>query len=139
MVAPNVIMTAAHCVDFRTGAYSDNFTIRAADGSRPAYRIVEIVSYSRGQLGSSDVSLGRLATPVPASVATPAGVAAADPPRGETLTIYGFGCTARGRSTDWQKRKFSFPMGSVSRNLCPGDSGGPVMTAGGAVLSRARR
>ncbi len=134
LVAPNVIITAAHCVDYRSGAYGDNFTIRRADGSVNRYRLVEIISYSRGQLGPNDITLGRLDRNVPPEVASPAPIASSDPAPGETLTIYGYGCTARGRGTDWQKRKFSFPMGTTSRNLCPGDSGGPVMTASGAVL-----
>lgn len=134
LVAPNVIITAAHCVDFRSGSYSDTFTIRKADGTTHRSRITEIVSYSRGELGPSDITVGRLAADVPSSVATPAPLAAADPARGETITIYGYGCTRRGSGTDWQKRRFSFPMGTTSRNLCPGDSGGPVITPRGEVL-----
>lgn len=138
LIAPDVIVTAAHCLGFgsaRTRGNYGEFTIYGSGGGdRRTYPIDLYVSYSRGALGASDVALMHLATPVPADVATPARLAREEPARGTSMAIWGFGCTARGTSTDWQKRRYDFLEGTGTNNLCPGDSGGPVMTADGQVV-----
>ncbi|MBI5517737.1 MAG: trypsin-like serine protease [Deltaproteobacteria bacterium] len=138
LVAPNVVISAAHCFGYgstRSPGRYGTFSIRRAAGEASvSYTIEQYVSYS-SQLGTYDVALVKLATAVPASVATPAGVARSIPSRGTRLAVYGYGCTARGTSTDWRKRRFVFTEGPASNNLCPGDSGGPVIVADtGAVL-----
>ncbi len=136
LVAPDVIITAAHCLGYRSatrrGSYG-RFTILPASGGQRSFPIVRYRSYSR-QLGRDDVALMQLGEPVPDALATPAGLADAEPPSGAGLTIFGFGCTTRGRRSDWRKRAFDFRQGERTSNLCPGDSGGPVMTEDGRVL-----
>lgn len=136
LVAPEVIITAAHCLGYRSatspGNYGD-FTVWGSGGDRRTFRIDLYTSFSR-TLGENDVALMRLADPVPASVATPAKIAPSDPSRGTNMSIWGFGCTRRGSGSDWQKRRYDFLEGSATNNLCPGDSGGPVMTDDGQVV-----
>lgn len=136
LVAPEVVVTAAHCLSYRSTRSPGNygaFTIYRSASERLSYRIELYVSFGTG-LGRDDVALLRLAEPVPPEVATPARLAAAEPARGTRMSIWGFGCTSRGAGTDWQKRHYDFLEGSGTDNLCPGDSGGPVMTDDGQVV-----
>jgi len=129
LVAPDVIITAAHCLGYgsRTtpGSYGQ-FEINLEDGSQRTFPITRYRSFSR-TLGSEDICIMELGEPVPADVAVPLNLAEGEPPRGAELSIYGYGCTQRGRSTDWQKRRYDFAQGETTRQLCPGDSGGPVI------------
>ncbi len=137
LIAPEVGLSAAHCFNYgsreQPGRYG-TFTIETASGGERRYTIERYVSFSQ-QLGAGDLALFRLAEPVPADVARPAPLALSEPVAGTTLTVFGYGCTQRGANGDWRKRKASFPMGTATNHLCPGDSGGPVFdTATGAVL-----
>lgn len=129
LVAPDVIITAAHCLGYgsRTtpGSYGQ-FEINLEDGSQRTFPITRYRSFS-STLGPDDICIMELGDAVPAEVATPLNLAETQPPRGAELSIYGYGCTARGRSTDWQKRRYDFAQGETTRQLCPGDSGGPVI------------
>ncbi len=138
LVAPNVAITAAHCVGFvsreRSGDYG-RFTVDMADGQSRSFTIERIKSYSNGQLGRDDVSLLRLSTPVPTSVATPTSISTRGARAGEQVTLFGYGCTSRrSNSGAFRKRKVTFAF-ETSRNLCPGDSGGPgVLGVDGPVF-----
>lgn len=136
LVAPEVVITAAHCLSYgsRTspGSYG-TFTIEGSGGARSRYTIRRYRSYA-SSVGPDDVALIQLAEAVPASVATPAPIASAYPARGDRVTIYGYGCTRRGTSTDWRKRRYEHAFGASTTALCPGDSGGPTLTAAGEVL-----
>ncbi len=129
LIRPRVAITAAHCMNYATretpGRYG-TFTIQQADRSTTRYTIERYRSFGR-QLGANDVTLLRLATAVPPEIATPTTVALDEPARGETASIWGYGCTRRGSSQGGgTKRFFAFPYGPSS-NLCPGDSGGPMV------------
>jgi V8-like Glu-specific endopeptidase len=130
LVRPNIVITAAHCVDFRSRTTPGNyntFTIDLGPGNSSSYPVDLIQVYSSGQLGEQDVALMRLSRPVPAEIATPTTIADRAPASGEMATIFGYGCTNRSSQTGtWTKRKFEYSYGT-SRNLCPGDSGGPVV------------
>lgn len=56
------------------------------------------------------------------------------PARGEAVTIYGFGCQARGGGGAFSKQAFGYRWGETTYNLCPGDSGGPTLTGDGEVI-----
>jgi len=133
------VITAAHCVDYRTtsssGRYGD-FTLEPRPGERYNYTISQMVSFGT-TYGSSrdDVALLQLSEAVPSSVASPAAPVATHPARGTAVTIYGFGCQRRGgRSSSFAKQKFAHRWGDNTYNLCPGDSGGPTMTPSGEVI-----
>lgn len=137
LIAPEVGLTAAHCFDYATreqpGRYA-TFTIETAAGGERRFTVERYVSYSRN-VGAGDLALFRLTEAVPPDVARPAPLAATRPANGTPLTVFGYGCTQRNTGTDWRKRKATFPMGTQTNHLCPGDSGGPVFdTATGAVL-----
>jgi hypothetical protein len=91
------------------------------------------VSYG-SSVGADDVAIIRLASEVPASVATPARLASANPADGSGVTIYGYGCQRRGTRGTWAKQKVRVSWGRSSANLCPGDSGGPTMSDDGQVV-----
>jgi secreted trypsin-like serine protease len=148
LIAPRVILTAAHClepqptpVSVPSGAV---FVFTDASGAARSVRIDRVHSFSLvdsfvtpipGDRLTQDVALARLVTAVPPSQATPATIAAQEPVVGATSTWFGFGCTNRltlaGSGT---KRMITFAFGS-STSGCPGDSGGPQVFggAGGAI------
>ena len=126
LVASDVLITAAHCVNYASSDYSQHtFRIDGLDGRAHIYGVERYRSLDQ-RLGDNDIAIVRLAEPVPESVAKPVPIASDQPADGESLTVYGYGCTDWGRSPDGQKRKASFAMGGPSDTLCPGDSGGPV-------------
>ena len=130
LITPNVAVTAAHCVDFRTvsrpGSYG-RFILQASPSAAQQRYTIDMYR-SFGNSDEGDVAVLHLAETVPASIATPAGIAARQPANGEPLTLFGFGCTRRNTSNgSGQKRKFNFAQGQGTARLCPGDSGGPVM------------
>ncbi len=137
LIAPEVVLTAAHCVGFRTRNNPGNngtFIIRN-QGQRYEYGVRRYISYSNGNLGAQDIAILELAEAVPAQVATPVPLAPVTPPDGTELTVYGYGCTRRGSGTDWRKRKATFSQGDETNHLCPGDSGGPVFDSStGGIL-----
>ncbi len=78
LITPTVAVTAAHCVDFRTvnrpGSYG-RFIVQAS-ASSPQQRYDIDMYRSFGTNGDGDVALVHLATAVPGTVASPAGIAA---------------------------------------------------------------
>lgn len=162
LIAPQVVLTARHCVGYTTcldntcaAPYAGRFVIEDAQGRTTSFNVTAFESYDRrGALEqgafnteidyldtgradfwfSDDVAIARLDRPVPATLASPVALAPGELPRGEALTVWGYGCTARGSSSDERKRYRDFAAGQRSNNLCPGDSGGPVtLGRGGAV------
>lgn len=136
LVSPDVGISASHCFGFRSRTTPGNwgtFTLQHDDGRQFRYAIEQYVSFAT-QLGRDDLTIFRLTSSVPDAVAHPATLARSNPPSGATITVYGYGCTTRGTQTDFLKRRRSFRMGENVGALCPGDSGGPVLTEDGAVL-----
>ncbi len=136
LVAPDVIITAAHCVGYASRTSPGNygsFTIRPSAGESRTFPIVRYRSFSN-QLGPDDLCIMALGEAVPADLATPLRLPDAEPPDGSPLSVWGYGCTQRGRRSDWQKRVYAFEQGQRTAALCPGDSGGPVITEANEVL-----
>lgn len=137
LVAPDVVITAAHCVSYNSRTNAGNygtFTVNKADGGTERYPMQRYRSFSR-QLGTGDIAVIQLGQRVPAEVAEPRPLAPVTPPDGTALSVWGYGCTERGFRTDWRKRYADFTEGQRTNHLCPGDSGGPVIDEStGAVL-----
>ena len=136
LVAPDVAITAAHCLGYgtrtRPGQYR-TLTLKKGNESR-RFTVNRYRSYS-SKLGANDIALLGLSTAVPSDFAQPAPISARVPVDGTSLTVYGYGCTRIGRSSDGRKRKATYEQGERSYHLCPGDSGGPVFNdETGAVL-----
>ena len=125
LLRPNVVLTAAHCVDYRTGLGIFGQVIFQA-GQR--YEVVGALSFSASS-GAQDIALLELKSFVPSEVASPASLASRLPASGEIANILGYGCNDRSSmGGGWVGRKqvYRFAVGQTSSHLCPGDSGGPV-------------
>jgi len=130
LIAPNVVLTAAHCFGFRSSTAAGNhgsFRVYASASSWRSYRIAEYVSLGTSP-GRSDIAVARLASDVPSSRAVPTRFASARPADGAPMSMYGFGTSSRSPSSaSYRKRRFDFVQGSVTREAAGGDSGGPVV------------
>lgn len=139
LVGPRLVITASHCVDYRSREAIGNygtFEIRRRSGDSQVYRVQRIAAYmgSAEVIGPDDVALLELASSVPPDVATPAGLVTSEPARGTPVTIYGYGCQRRGGGGAFSKQKIRTTWGAVTSTLCPGDSGGPTITDDGLVV-----
>lgn len=155
LIGPRVAITARHCVGYTTcddevcaSLYNPRVTFENPTLGAQTYRVVAFESYDQNgvvpqdflseQINylnferhdywlSDDVAVMLLERDVPESVAKPAPLLDREAQRGESLTIWGYGCTERETRTGSQtKRYYDFVEGNRSNNLCPGDSGGPV-------------
>lgn len=136
LVGPRLVITAAHCLSYATRTTPGNygsFQIRRSASDTQRFTIERYVSYGRS-VGPDDIALIRLASAVPASVATPARLARSNPSNGSSIAIYGYGCQARGSRSTWAKQKINTTWGRTTTNLCPGDSGGPTVGSAGDVI-----
>jgi hypothetical protein len=140
LVKPNVVLTAAHCVNFEKQLREgDTITFNAIKGSYDfrSYPVVEI--YTLGdQTGPGDLALLRLSRPVPCSYGFAFhDLARNEPTRGAHVETYGYGCNQAktDRSGTGYKRFIEWPYGSGNQTFtCPGDSGGPTLDAKGHVV-----
>ncbi len=139
LIAPYWVLTASHCTGhlslfYPSGTSPASFNIDPSSGPRQSFRVDSI--YSLGfPIGTRDVMLLRLATPVPATLARPARRGTRMPAAGAAVTVYGYGCNTATPSLDATKQVMPAtvaigPYGEMqTRNvLCPGDSGGPIFT-----------
>ena len=136
LVAPDVAITASHCVGHRTSTALEDYrgvqlTFR---GETRNYRVIRYRSFGESA-GPNDIALLGLAESVPSDFAQPAALATAVPAEGTRLTVFGFGCTRLDSDGDGQKRRATYAQGDRTQHLCPGDSGGPVFNdETGAIL-----
>ena len=137
LIRKNVVVTAAHCVDYYSRTRPGNhgrFEITKEDGQTVSYTIDRIFAFRDRYSSQRDIALARLAEDVPPEVARPSSLSIREANPGEQVSIYGYGCTRRnGGGGSGVKRKFTTAYGTT-RNLCSGDSGGPVVIGQGPVF-----
>lgn len=138
LVGPDTIVTAAHCT-------RQNGQVRFRIGRTTVNARCEI-SPLIGQGQDHDIAACKLDRKLNLQQFT----AARQPRVGSTVTIFGFGCTARDRTggNDGILRtgearvtqlpsppaRFDFILDDDEVVLCPGDSGGPVLSASGRFI-----
>jgi secreted trypsin-like serine protease len=132
MVAPRVLVTAAHCLNYETKNGAGNygwFTVQRSASQSYSYTVSRYRSFASSGPGSNDLAIVQLDTNVPDSIARPLSLATSMPPRGTQVTDFGYGCTNRGNGQPGvgTKRKRTHAQGSDINELCPGDSGGPMI------------
>ncbi|MCA9549709.1 MAG: trypsin-like serine protease [Myxococcales bacterium] len=131
LIAPDIAISAAHCVRYESsGTGGGNVTFRASSGSETA-SVRAYRSFST-QPGQADVALLKLDRAVRAG--SPRALTARAPRTGETVELWGYGCTERGVRNSQGKTTLTSRFGS-SHNLCPGDSGGPLLDASGGIVA----
>lgn len=157
LVAPDMILSAAHCFDYGTNELglltNFQFIINSQCGTSSTFDVIRYKSLgteaevqSTEPWGKVDVSIAQLRTSVPSPMASPMNFYSGSlPPLGTQVTDVGYGgrttatCTKTG--ADGQKGVISYLLDVAGTNkrtavspyttlVCPGDSGGPVFRTG---------
>ncbi|MEI4470735.1 trypsin-like serine peptidase [Frigidibacter sp. MR17.24] len=138
LVAPDLVLTALHCVLPATGAPQPG-TIRFAVGWRDGraaaiLRGAEVIPPRERWNAITDLALLRLAAPVPATLAIPLPIAAPARP-GETLSLVGWrrdAPEAPVRDDACRVETVVPRMAGLGCEVVSGNSGAPMMTRGPA-------
>jgi hypothetical protein len=134
LVAPRVVLTAAHCVDYKSalGRSGDAFQVTTSVHNLTRNFVYDVDLYKSlgGTVGPNDLALVKLKSDVPPEVAQPAELRKDPITPAAKVRIFGFGCTDR-TAPDvglYTKRSVEvpWPIDATLPILCPGDSGGPV-------------
>lgn len=126
LIRPQVVISAAHCIGYRTQARQFGDFVVERDGQSHRFPIDGAYSFG-DRLGERDIALFHLSSVVPNTIATPTRIAISEPTQGE-VTIFGYGCyNRRTRQSTRRKQYYTHDVSVKSNQLCPGDSGGPVV------------
>jgi hypothetical protein len=124
LVAPDVVLTSSGC-------RGEAFEVRDARGS------VAGTYATREERAAGELVVVKLASAVPADVATPIALADVVPADGARVTVLGFGCTGQ-RIEDTRKRSASIRFTRTLRASCPGtlvfDEAGRAAAVGSALV-----
>lgn len=155
LISPRVILTAAHCVEFREGApsqyvayFGSDVTVESDPARRAAIDIIDFVFDPAWDIDELDAGhdIGLVLLDRPAPVAPmPFNRAPLESLIGQEVHLVGWGRTTGDGEDFGIKREVtstlqgSTPLlmqyGSASANTCQGDSGGPnFMTIGGVEV-----
>jgi hypothetical protein len=161
LIAPDMVLTAAHCVDEALAAdVVFHLTAHAEVETGPTYGVSSIAMMPGfvdvADLAAPDLAVLRLAEPV--RDVPPLPLATREPPSGTTLRGVGFGLDETSEGTGIKREgtmvlfttltgTASLPgvgrvpsaildvrPGSSNQLACPGDSGGPLLDGNGAVV-----
>ncbi len=154
LIAPRIVLTAAHCVaDAIEAGQTNSGQVAFGDGRGPWIENIGVVDMTMHRLYKPpaflkhDIALLRLGRDAPASI-TPLPVSTTnltDEDVGLQLRVVGFGNTtgADGGSGAGEKRHVTLPLKKVDPdhlgfgdhlyNICQGDSGGPTFASFGGV------
>jgi len=148
LIAPAVVLTAAHCVENSPQAVVASFVVSGTQQDHPV-RQIEINPRRVAGTLEADIAVLKLATPV--NDVAPIPLARVRPRPGRTGTIVGFGEDASGQIAHRQagmirvgrcpaklRRAGLSRLGTVvcwradrgAAGTCEGDSGGPLLVAG---------
>ncbi|MGE0788306.1 MAG: proprotein convertase P-domain-containing protein [Sandaracinaceae bacterium] len=151
LVAPDLVLTAAECVERSsddiyqtvfegvgeggTPHSIGTFRIERGDDESYVYRIVAVARFG----DSLGFALAQLWHRVPPEIAEPAQLADSAPQAGEPMTRYGYGCMDNTtRDGAGVKRAFSYIYGDRPGRACAGDEGGATFGPRGLhLLTRA--
>jgi hypothetical protein len=143
LVAPRVLVTAAHCVP--DGPPPDAiFGSAIASGTRATIVATERYSTFDDKTLTDDIAVALLADPAPSGAAPwPVATTPLDGTTGMPLRLVGFGRISESDATPAQKRVGSAAVGSIAAHeftltaspshTCEGDSGGPAFATIGGV------
>lgn len=137
LIDPEVILTAAHCVGYKTGPVTGGaFRVDRPDGSHEWFGLKRARSYGSAG-GKDDVAIIQLTSAAPASVAAPLAInRSANISNGQRIVIYGYGC---GTNNSGKKQRWEVYYTRTGNYTCPGDSGGPYikeLSNGGRFVAR---
>jgi V8-like Glu-specific endopeptidase len=139
LIAPNKVLTAAHCVLTQKKPYKVIYPIYFYKGDMlgPKFKATSVATHPSYDGGNkADLAVFMLDKNVPA--APPYSMASTPPKKGEKITIVGYGLADNGAGADGWKRRgeneisavypaiFTFSGGAGKALTCHGDSGGPA-------------
>jgi hypothetical protein len=147
LILPDIALTAAHCVSFKSGFRPSSFTFTDANNQKHQRLVSRVHVFSPemvpdptvynaddlpGVAGNNDIAIvqlgsrNKLSDPIPADQATPLTIADDQPRLDMYVTEFGFGCTGDGRPSGI-KRYWTWRYGPPANKGCNGDSGGPAI------------
>jgi len=135
LIAPNVVLTAAHCISAK-----NNFVYFGPQylGDAGGATLTVAQSYQHPDYATNkDVDIGIVVLSSSSSAVTPSAFASTAPTVNENVHVVGFGDTASPTEPMFTKMQVDVPISAVASDyfntgpaICSGDSGGPALANG---------